>query len=303
MRLELFPPDYYLRPNLPPIGEFGWRMLAEGDSWFTVGTFNVFAASNLLYGPQLSRDTVIVNCAYPGDTLKHMVEAFDDPYFGMHLHKPGFAMAWDAILISGGGNDLIDAAAVPAIGADGQPTPQDRRLLLTAAEVAATGNAFDPLAYISDGGWARLQHYLVTNFREIVRWRSLGAASNSPIFCHTYAVPTVRPSGTLGSSKGWLFPSFEKAGIDVALRQPICNALFGRLRALLLSLDSHSGSPRALPQFRVFDSAAVSTVVAAQPSETGSSGDWVNEIHLTPQGYKTVGAELGSFIDAALLPT
>lgn len=42
------------------------RILAEGDSWFTIGAI---PSSNLLYQLPLSRTAVILNLGYPGDTI------------------------------------------------------------------------------------------------------------------------------------------------------------------------------------------------------------------------------------------
>ena len=81
MKPLVYPADWIARPDPPPLSDFGRRLLAEGDSWFTIGTLNLMAASNVLFKMQVSQTTAIVNCAYPGDTLQHVVEWFDDPFF------------------------------------------------------------------------------------------------------------------------------------------------------------------------------------------------------------------------------
>jgi hypothetical protein len=50
----------------------------------------------------------------------------------------------------------------------------------------------------------------------------------------------------------------------------------------------------------VFDSAALPDIVAALPTDTGSSNDWVNEIHLTPGGYGKLGRAFGAYIEQVL---
>ena len=133
-----------------------------------------------------------------------------------------------------------------------------------------------------------------------MRRRDQGPSAGRPIFVHTYAVPVVRPAGTLGAPQGWLYPALLRAGIADALWQPIADRLFAQLRSLLLSLDAGSGSPGALPQLHVFDSAALTTLVPAKPGSTGTSHDWINEIHLTPAGYAKLGRPFGAFIEAVL---
>jgi len=298
MRPLVYPADWLFRTEPPPLSNFGRRLLAEGDSWFTIGTLNLAQASNILFKLDVARTTAIVNCAYPGDTLRRVVDCVHDPYFDELLRKPGFASFWEAILISAGGNDLIDAAQVPPVDSRGRPIAADRRLLLTPAE--AHGDAADPDRFISAAGWDRLAGYLKTNFAILVQRREQGPSANRPVFLHTYAVPTVRPSGTVGAPDGWLFPAFGAAGIAPADRQATSDRLFERLRQLLMSLDAGSGSPDALPHVHVFDSAALPDIVAALPDTTGSSNDWVNEIHLTPDGYGKLGRAFGAFIEQVL---
>jgi hypothetical protein len=299
IRPLVYPVDWLFRPEPPPLSDFGRRFLAEGDSWFTIGTLNLAQASNVLFKLDVARTTAIVNCAYPGDTLQHITDSLRDPYFDKLLRAPRFALFWEAILISGGGNDLIDAAQVPPLDANGQPIAQDLRLLLTPAEAAASG-APDPDRFISDPGWNTLARYLKANFALLVQRRDQGPSARRPILLHTYAVPTVRPAGTVGAPSGWMFPAFERAGIAAADRQATSDRLFDRLRQLLLSLDMNSGSADALPDVHVFDSAGLPDIVAALPGSTGASNDWANEIHLSPAGYGKLGRAFGARIEQVL---
>jgi hypothetical protein len=275
-------------------------LLAEGDSWFTIGTLNLVAASNVLFKLAFDKSVAIVNCAYPGDTLQHMVDRLNDPYFDRLLRKPNFASYWEALLISAGGNDMIDAARVPPVDKHGKAIDANRRLLLTPAEAAQSPAGAGPASYISDSGWARLAGYLLENFATLVQRREQGPSKGRPIFLHTYAVPTVRPAGTVGAPQGWLYPSFVAAGVPEPERQAVSDLLYARLRRLLLDLDSGSGHGTALPQVHVFDSAGLPDIVQAKPGTTGSSNDWVNEIHLTPAGYGKLGKPFGAFIDTVL---
>jgi hypothetical protein len=300
MRPVVYPADWLFRTELPPLGEYGRRLLAEGDSWFTIGTLNLPEASNILFKLECTQSTAIVNCAYPGDTLRHIVDYVDDPYFDRLLRHRPFASFWEAILISGGGNDLIDAINAPAQNDEGQPNPRDRRLLLTRDEVAENPSATGPERYISEGGWDRFATYLTLNFAELVRRRDEGPSRGRPMFAHTYAVPTIRPAGTIGKPQGWLYPAFVAFEIPQDDRQAVVELLFSRMRQLLLDLDQGSGQPSALAHLHVFDSAGLSEIEPALPGTTGKSMDWINEIHLTPDGYRKLGGALGARIDAVL---
>ena len=301
MRPVVYPGDFLSRETPPALEQFAHRFLAEGDSWFTIGTLNFFDASNLLFELDFEHTSTVVSCAYPGDTLQHMVDFWKDPYFRRLLSAPRFALDWDGILLSAGGNDRIDAVQVPPVDKDGNAIPPQLRILLTPAEAAQQASAGPAARYVSEAGWTRFANYLDVNFRLIVEERDRGRNAGRPIFLHTYAVPTVRPSGVLPGSIGWLFSAFVSAGIPPADRQAVSDLLFARLRNLLMDLDSGSGAATSLPHVHVFDSAALPSIIPAEQGAPGHSNDWANEIHLTWEGYRKVGRELGPFIERKLL--
>ncbi len=287
----------------PPLSDFGRRCwLAEGDSWFTIGSLNLLQNANVLTALQLTARTAIVSCAQPGDTLGHMADQLADPRFDGLLRRPNFSRWFEAILISGGGNDLIDAALHRAVHADGSAAALNERVLLTPAEAAVVNSgAAGPARYVSTAGWQTLAAYLVKSFAALVARRDDGPSVGRPMFAHTYHVPVVRCSGTVGSPKGWLFAAFSDYAIPRTEQQGLADLLFDQLRQLLLSLDSDSGHANALPQLHVFDSASLVPLIPASPSSTGASGDWINEIHPKRAGYAKVGAQMGPWIEALLL--
>ncbi len=287
--------------NPPPLSDFGRRLLAEGDSWFTLGSLNLPKNSNLLFELEVRTRTIIVNCAYPGDTLRRMVDGINDADFDRLLRKRNFASFWEGIVVSAGGNDLIDAAQLPVRDRLGQPTPLDDRILLTPDEAAAAGaRSAGVTGFVSEAGWLKLEQFLLANFRTLVARRDEGPSIGRPLMLHTYSVPTVWPAGTVGSRRGWLFAALEAAGIPAAERQGVADELFGRLRSLLLSLDGQSGHAHSLPAVNVFDSASMVVLQAPDPASTGPSGDWVNEIHPNLSGYAKLGAAMGPWMERVL---
>lgn len=278
----------------PPPLDGRRKFLAEGDSWATIGTLKPIQLSNLLFELRLSASTAIVNCAHPGDTLKHIVESIEHQAFNKLLYEKGFAHSWDAIVISAGGNDFIDAMQVPPA------TPKQKlRLLLRPDEIDPTSPQ-RPERYISESGWVTLINYLLTNFRTLIQRRDQGINSGRPIFLHTYARPTVRPSGATHASNGWLYPAFEAYQVPQDAWQEVSDLLFQRLRDFILDLDSASGAANALPAVHVFDSAALTEIEPACPDAKGKSHDWVNEIHLTKAGFRKIGKKFGPWIDEVL---
>ncbi len=292
MKSDLFTPDDLRRDNPPPLSDYGWRLLAEGDSWFSITSTGRFS-SNLLAEMDVARSSAIVNCAAPGAKLQRMVDRRADARCAQLLNGSQ-ARYWDALLLSAGGNDLIAAAQTPPTAADGKPTPLALRLLRTAAEVGS--NATHAADWVSEAGWGTLARHLQSEFAIFAGWRNAGPSASRPLLLHTYAVPQARPAGAGVSPQGWLYPALLAYGVPAAWRQPVTEWLFERLRALLLGLDQDSGSSHALPRVHVFDSATQVVLEPALPTSTGRSGDWVNEIHLTAGGYRKVGRALGAWM-------
>jgi hypothetical protein len=285
-------------PNPPDLSSYGHRLLAEGDSWFTVSTLNPLATDNLLRHVALSQSTVAINCAYPGDTLRQIVEMAKDKTFARLVSHMTLGRAWAAVLMSAGGNDLIDAVSVPPSDAAGNPIPLQSRLLRSLLEVGSGATAAQ---YLSDAGWKTFEGYMTTNLQRLVSIRdSTPLNRHRPIFLHTYGVPTARPAGVASKPTGWLHPSLLMLGIPPALRQPVTAMLFEQFRQLMVSFDQGSGSARAQSHVHVYDSATKVPLVAANAASPGPSGDWINEIHLTTAGYRKMGAGFGQWMDTVL---
>jgi hypothetical protein len=293
-------PKVYTKVSPPADGDLsnaGRRLLAEGDSWFTLGTLSLREGTNLLLELEFEKSNAIVSWAYPGDTLQQMAKGINDRDFDAALWNRTSRRTdsfWEAIILSAGGNDLIAAAGVPA-AKRGVVVPPDRRLFLTAQEAGSA----DPLARISQAGFKTLTDYLLINLKDVLARKERGQSSRSPLFLHTYALPAPRPVGAGSSPRGWLFPAMERYQIPEGDMPAVCTELFQRLRAFLLSLDCMRNPGTGLPKVHVFDSAGV-TIDPAVPGAPGKSGDWVNEIHLTAKGYRKLGPPFGQFIDSVV---
>ncbi|MFO1326272.1 MAG: hypothetical protein U1F56_02850 [Rubrivivax sp.] len=274
--LRIYQPQALSSNDPPDLASLGYRFLAEGDSWFTIGALNPAKNSNLLFELAFGQSAAAVSCAYPGDTLRRMSAMSADPAFEQLLCG-ALAWPWDGILLSAGGNDLIDALQVGAAG-----VPPAQRLLLQAAEWgdAAQGAA----RYVSSAGWQTFAGYVQANLQHLLRLRDSGPAAGAPVFMHTYAVPTPRPAGAGLGAGPWLHPALQAYAIPEADRVALAAHLIGRLRDLLLACAADAAR---FPALHVFDSTAVAVVPAA-PGTTGESGDWVNEIHLGWRGYEKI---------------
>ncbi|MEP7056304.1 MAG: hypothetical protein ABI809_00835 [Caldimonas sp.] len=272
-----------LQPDNP---DYPWHFLAEGDSWFTIAAI---PSSNLLLELRVGRWTQVLNLAYPGDTLKHVGELPDNKDLVRYLARRNFACAFDAILLSGGGNDVIDAA--PA--------------LIRKAPAAGLDPAL-PESYVDAAAFAQLLQDVQQAHGAIVALRdSADSVSKScPVFVHTYdyATPRNSPARFIGIFKmrgPWLFKAFAGSGLEIALQQRIANLLTDGLADALLELDIERAGPKALPAFHVVDTR--NTLVMANPTDVGTSNDWLNEIHPNLGGYRKIAARLSAKIDEVLL--
>lgn len=251
-------------------------ILAEGDSWFTIG--GLFAP-NLLMSLRFHRDTLILNCASPGDTIVHMSALAHNYVYKEALR---YDYAWDAILLSGGGNDLIDRADEIILD-----RPQRR------------GRAIHgPADYCDPEQLGKLIEDVQQGYRTLasVRDAAAGPAGSTPIFVHTYDYPTARnaPAHFIFATIGpWIYTALTRSEIPEADRVLLTDYLFDQLAEGILELTRQ---PHVLENFFVIDTR--NTIVRAEPGAVGDSGDWLNEIHPDEDGYK----KLAKKIEKKLVP-
>ncbi len=288
-KLKIYPPSSLNSPDLmPPFSEFGYRFLAEGDSWFTVGALNPLKNSNLLFEMRFAQTGCAINCATPGDTLNHMSELNSDPDF-IDLLTGRRARVWDGLLLSCGGNDLIDA-----LGVRGPGVPLAKRLLREAAEWgdAAQGAA----RYLSDAGWQTFSTYLKANLKHMVGLRDAGPSRGAPMFLHGYALPMPRPAPAELGIGPWIYPSVLAYAIPEADYEAVAALLIGRLAALLAECAADAAT---FPNLHFFDSTAI-PIEPANKGSTGESGDWINEIHLNRHGCEALAVPWAAAIEQVI---
>jgi hypothetical protein len=281
--------NYEPVPN-PIDPEYAWHFLSEGDSWFTIGAI---PSSNLLFELRLAKWTRVLSIAYPGDTIIHMGDLADNKDLRKFLTKTNFNYPFHALLLSGGGNDVIDAAG-EIIDIDSAPK-----------------GSSEPGDYINQAALNAKLDEIQKSYAKIVGLRDSdkSLSQGRPIFVHTYDYPTPRNApatfvGTVPILGPWLYPVFNGKGkgkaLDIGLQQRIVNRVMDALAQALLDLDSAHGTPdKRLPAFHVIDTR--NTLVQANPSEIGNSNDWLNEIHPNHDGYRKIADKLSAGINAVLL--
>lgn len=286
--VQTMTPSEFLHGDGGPRDPAERQLLAQGDSWFSLGSLPPQLYTNLLHTMRLARPTTVVNCARPGFELSRMTDTTRAADFLALLNGRG-APTWGGVLVSGGGNDLIEAASSPPSAAP------DRRLLRTPAERAVDG-ADDTLpasAFLSEPGWATFESHFGAVLGDLVTARDRRVNAGIPMVLHTYAY--LQPTGVgTGFGQGpWLSPSLVTYGIAPGRWADVARELIDRLAALMLrEIAARPGS-----NLHLVDSRAVPLVPAA-PDATGDSGDWINEIHLNRSGLEKVSAAWQPVVDA-----
>ena len=268
--------DQDLQVPEPNRGLYDWNILAEGDSWFSIGAF---PSSNLLLELPLPKSSIVLNLAYPGDTIEHMSSIAGNPDLRKMLHDTQWGYKWDLIVLSAGGNDVIGRA---------------REFILTTSQGPDT-----PDSWIDQAKLKAMVEGVKQRYRDIVAIRDEPGSINAnvPIVIHTYDYPMPRnaPAKFLiaGFTGPWLFKALKtvpaKHHFEIARR--VIDALAGGLTDL-------TTGPGALPKFYVVNTRG--TLVPSAPGSMGNNNDWMNEIHPNPQGYRKIARKIAPKIAAVL---
>ena len=248
------------------------KLLAKGDSWFSTGSFPV---CNMLQQMQFSKSACILNLAIPGDTVAAMSERIQDwrDEFSFQVGPPD-APRWDAILMSAGGNDLIDALAQLIRGGVNSNRASD---------------------YVDHDALHALEQAIIASYSRIVRFRDRASSPNRevPIFVHTYdyAMPSCAPARSydlIPVDGPWLSPRMRD--VPRPMWAALTRYLIDRVAHALLSLAA------TLPNFVVIDTRGM--LRGVEPETTDRSGDWQNEIHPSRAGYRKLAPRFASAVDS-----
>lgn len=191
-------------PSLPELlldARFTQRILGDGDSWGSLGGW-----TGNLFMPLDAPHRLIVNCAYPGDELGD-IESIGNEIFVRLLAPTDGMPAWDAVLLSAGGNDLLGHCGDFVVR--------------------------DAVAPIDEGA---LMEALDDIERSLIRFLRIANAAQPgvPVICHTYDHPPVSRRWWPWQLGPWVSPVFKDAGIPRAmwdnLAAMLVDELAGRLR-------------------------------------------------------------------------
>lgn len=247
-------------------GPFEKTFLAEGDSWMDAsaaaqGSLPYYLAQEF---NRRGKTHLIINISTSGQTLQRISETMSGDYAWWLAQLP-----YDAVLLSAGGNDFIDAARDPAPGQgllrdmQGEPVPAD------GADCIRPG----ALRQLVDD-------YLAPNFAAMVdALRASAKNAGTPLLLNGYDTPVARDAPAMAGLVGpWLYTAYRKNHIDPALWPSLTRAFFDAISATI------GQWPVGRPGVEVIPTRGLLTPAA--PGTTGSSGDWKNEIHPNASGWR-----------------
>lgn len=249
-------------------GLFKYRFLVEGDSWMdrsSLFSTSLIQCLAIEFDKQKLGDALFINVSRFGDTIKNMGRCASGE-FGLWIATQ-FAWKFDAILLSGGGNDFIDAAREPApdhgilvdFSQSAAPNSSDQCIRKDAVAALITGEV--------DPGFGRLY--------DVVQGSQY---ANIPIFLNNYDVPTPRFAPAAVGGKAWLSEAYSKNAIPPALWQDVTDQIFIDMQMTIASWAWGRPNVHIVP--------TDGTLTKAAPGTTGDSNDWLNEIHPNQQGWR-----------------
>ncbi|MEX3969590.1 hypothetical protein [Paraburkholderia caribensis] len=264
------------------LNESTWRLLVQGDSWFSIGQLPPWLTGNILFALRFPVSSAAVSYASPGKTFAQMVDWHHESSFDAVLAGGRLAYQWDAILLSAGGNDLFDAILTSPDETD--PGKASRRLLLMPAERPESGGV---ARYVRSVAWVNFLRLLTDCFEALIEKRdSAGSRSRFvPILVHTYDYPQPRWAPAGPGIGPWLARAFKDYQIPPDDWLPLTRHLIQQWAQFLSGINAALSRDRGIVNPNVAPINLIGTLTPAPAGSTGESGDWRNEIHPSFHGY------------------
>jgi hypothetical protein len=257
-----------------------YRILAEGDSWFHIGGNTGFLKErNILDGVKFgNHHTMVLNMALSGDTMTNMSNNINSPEFFRVLNN----YHWDGILLSAGGNDLIDA-----LTPEMNYVYQDK--LLSIIHSSSNHSTFEN--FINQTDLELFCDSLRESYQRFIDYKNKTYNKEKPIFLHTYDYFTPRnaPAQLFKFKKGpWVYNALTSNKVPEDFWQQITDHVINKLADTLLSLNGSDN-------FYVIDTR--NTLIRADFNNNGDNNDWLNEIHPNSNGIKKLCKKLNKELD------
>jgi hypothetical protein len=235
------------------------NLIAQGDSWFDyplpLGNPSDVVA-HLKHLPSMAPEVLAL--AHHGEAAEDMLGVTKLHELLAHLKNPANG-GFDAILFSGGGNDLAGD-----------------QFRLWIAEASAVG--MDPAKGLNQPRLDAIMGVVKAGYEDLIAARN-DVEKTIPIFAHGYDFAIPNGVGVCGAGP-WLKPGLDDRGwTDPGKARAI-------VRQLLVAFDA---------MLKVFEADALNNIVYVRTQGTLSDAQWDNELHPTPEGFAPITMR---FVDA-----
>ena len=249
------PPGLLRQAMLPAGHPNQLRILAEGDSWFEY-PLPWPGGDGVIVQLEKQLGYSILNLAHHGDEVRQMLGLNQRTEIIKRLSDP--RIRFDAVLFSGGGNDLVGD-----------------QMSLWLKHFMSPQTSPDEL--LSDSAVAAVLGVVEAGYRQLIEIRDRFCAQ-TVLFFHGYDFPPVTGLGVCGAGP-WLRPVLDDVykSMGIAVPDPhqqffVVQALLKRFQALLKSI--------------VTDPTIHNTVlIETQGTLVADNNDWQNELHPSPGGF------------------
>lgn len=271
------------------------RVLAQGDSWFAFPLPVFEGPRNLIQAIAPRKPTVAIDLAIVGDTAENMAQG--ERFAQMRAILAGGGgeepIRVAAILLSAGGNDLIDRIA-DLVGTVTRAVKRAAAGRGSAAMQAAQQEAQRRvLQAVTTGEATQIYDDVVTHLRTLIAARDGGPSAAAPVVLHGYAHVTPRdaPALRLPIKVGpWIWAKLSPLGYTQAQQQEIAARVIDEFNRRLAALHHEAAGVHVLDLRRL--QAPGGPLPAADPGWLDPTPFWHDEIHLNREGWKCVASRL-----------
>lgn len=258
------------------------RILAQGDSWFAFPLPVIGAPRNLVEAIATRKPTVAIDLAIVGDTAENMAQG--DRFAQFHAILAGGGgedpIPVAAILLSAGGNDLIDRIA-DLVGTV-------TRGLKRAAREEAHRRV---LHEVTSGAATPIYEDVIAHLRTLLAAREGGPSARAPVILHGYAHVTPRDAPALRfpiKVGPWIWKRLAPLGYTQPEQQEIAARVIDEFNRRLAGLRDEANGVHVL-DFRALQ-APGGPLPVADPAWLEPTAYWHDEIHLNADGWSCVAS-------------